>query len=85
MKDPIDDFLDKVFGDDDEQNPCVLRNPDCDFTEKVLEYIFFEWEADVIHYDHGIQNKVMDVIESMKGKDNVPNTAAKIAMEVLPI
>lgn len=84
MKDPIDDFLEKVFGPDDD-NPCVIRNPGCDFTEKVLDYIFFEWEVDVIHYDHKIQNKVMDMIESMKRKENVPNTASRIAMEVLPI
>lgn len=84
MKDPIDEFLEEVFGPDDD-NPCVLRNPGCKFTENVIDYLFFEWEVDVIQYDHEIQNKAMDVIDSMKGSDNAPNTAAKIAMEVLPI
>jgi hypothetical protein len=77
-------FLEKVFGPDD-TNPCVIRNPGCKFTEKVLDYIYFEWEVEVTQYPHEVQNKAMDMIDAMKGKINVPNTAAKIAMEVLPL
>lgn len=77
-------FLEKVFGPDD-TNPCVIRNPGCRFTEKVLDYIFFEWEVEVTQYPHEVQNKVMDMIDAMKGNNNVPNIAAKIAMEVLPL
>lgn len=77
-------FLEKVFGPDD-TNPCVIRNPGCKFTEKVLDYIFFEWEVEVTQYPHEVQNKAMDMIDAMKGKNNVPNTASKIAMEVLPL
>lgn len=85
MKDPIDSFLEDVFGPDDD-NPCVVRNPGCKFTEKVLDYIFFEWEVEMTQYDHGIQNKAMDMIdEAIKAGNNVPNTASRIAMEVLPL
>jgi hypothetical protein len=77
-------FLEKVFGPDD-TNPCVIRNPGCKFTEKVLDYIFWEWEVEVTQYNHEVQNKVMDMIDAMKGKNNIPNTASKIAMEVLPL
>jgi hypothetical protein len=77
-------FLEDVFGPDD-TNPRVIRNPGCKITEKVLEYIFREWEVDVIHYPHDIQNKAMDMIDLMKGKNNIPNIASTIAMEILPI
>jgi hypothetical protein len=55
-------FLEKVFGPDD-TNPCVIRNPGCKFTEKVLDYIFFEWEVEVTQYPHEVQNKAMDMID----------------------
>lgn len=77
-------FIEDIFGPDD-TNPCVVRNPGCKFTEKVLDYIFFEWEVEVTQYNHDIQNKVMDMIDAVKGKNNVPNTAAVIAMEILPL
>ena len=78
-------FLDEVFGPDD-TNPCVIRNPGCKFTEKVLDYLFFEWMVDLINYSHDIQSKAMDLIDAIKKSgQNVPNTAAQIAMEILPI
>lgn len=77
-------FLEEVFGPPD-TNPCVIRNPGCRFTEKVLDYIFWEWEVEVTQYTHEVQNKVMDMIDAMKGNSNIPNIAAKIAMEVLPL
>jgi hypothetical protein len=82
--DGVNRFLDEAFGPDD-TNPCVIRNPGCKFTEKVLDYIFWEWEVEVTQYPHEVQNKVMDMIDFMKGKNNIPNTASKIAMEVLPL
>jgi hypothetical protein len=81
----MDDFLREIFGEDD-TNPCVIRNPGCKFTERVLDYIFLEWEVEVIQYPHEIQNKVMDAIDQAKEQGvNVPNTAAKISMEILPL
>lgn len=78
-------FLEKVFGPED-TNPCVIRNTECKFTDKVLDYICHEWMVDVIHYSHEVQHKAMDMIDFMKAKgENVPNTASKIAMEVLPL
>lgn len=77
-------FIEEVFGPDD-TNPCVIRNPGCKFTEKVLDYLEWEWEVEAIHCPHEVQNKIMDMIDAMKGKNNIPNTASKIAMEVVPI
>lgn len=77
-------FLESVFGPDSGE-PAVYRNPGCKFTEKVLDYLWMEWELEITHYPNSIQNRAMDVIDRMKGKDNVPNTAATISMEVLPL
>ncbi len=78
-------FLEKALRRWKDTNPCVIRNPGCKFTEKVLDYIQFEWEVEVTHCSHEVQNKIMDVIDAMKGNNNIPNTASKIAMEVIPI
>jgi hypothetical protein len=82
----MDDFLREVFGEDNETNPCIIRNPGCRFSEMVLDYILLEWEVEPTQYPHTIQNKIMDAIDLAK-KDgmNVPNTAAKISMEILPL
>lgn len=78
-------FLEDVFGPDD-TNPCVIRNSGCKFTEKVLDYLFFEWMVDLINYSHDIQNNAMDLIDAMKASgQNMSNTASQIAMEILPI
>lgn len=83
--DEVDSFLEDVFGPDD-HNPCVIRNPGCKFTEKVLDYLFFEWMVDLTNYSEDIQNNAMDLIDAMKAsQQNVPNTASQIAMEILPI
>lgn len=82
--DDHDDFFAEIFGPP-ETDPCIIRNPGCKFTEKVLDYILYEWEVEVTQYSHEIQNKVMDMIDLMKGKNNVPNAAATIAMEILPL
>jgi hypothetical protein len=78
-------FLEGIFGPPSEE-PAVIRNKGCKFTEKVIDYLFFEWELDVIHYSHDIQNKIMDMLDVMKERgESVPNTAARISMEVIPI
>jgi hypothetical protein len=79
------DVFEEIFGDYEESEPCVIRRTGCKFTEKVLDYLLYEWEVDVLHYPHEIQDKIMDVLDITAGKDNVPNVAAKIAMEVLPL
>lgn len=78
-------FLEDVFGPED-TDPCVIRNPGCKFTEKVLDYLFYEWEVEVTHYPEEIQTTIMDVLDDMKASgQNVPNTASKIAMEIIPL
>lgn len=80
-------FLDKIFGKEEEETePTALRNQGCKFTDKVIEYLYREWEVDLIQYSHEIQNKAIDMIDLMKEHGaNVPNTAGKIAYEILPI
>lgn len=81
----MDDFLEKIFGPE-ETDPCVIRNVGCNFTNKVLDYLFLEWEVDLCHYSHDIQNKAMDVLDKMKEEhQNVANVAGRIAMCVIPI
>jgi hypothetical protein len=82
--DEIERFLDKVFGPDDE-NPCVNRGQGCRKTDSILDYIHFEWQVDVIKLPHHVQDKVMDMIEELKGKDCVSNIASKIAIELLQL
>lgn len=78
-------FLDEVFGPEDD-NPSVIRNVGCRFTDQVVDYLFQEWEVDLTHYPHHIQNKAMDVIDKMKNEGQNPvNAAGRIAMTVLPI
>lgn len=78
-------FLEDVFGPED-TDPCVIRNPGCKFTEKVLDYLFYEWEVEVTQYPEEIQTTVMDLLDAMKASgQNVPNIASKIAMEIIPL
>lgn len=57
---------------------------DC-FAEKVFNYIFWEWEVNILQYPEEIQCKAMNALDEMRGEGNIPNAAAKIAMEVLPL
>lgn len=58
----------------------------CIFAESVLNYIRMEWEASLTQFHPEIQGKALVLIELLRGKGcNVPNAAAKIAMEVLPL
>lgn len=83
-EDNIEKFLKKVFGPED-PNPCVNRNQDCEFSDKVIDYIASEWLVEPIDCSHHVQNKIMDMIDSMKGSENVPNAASKIAIEILQL
>lgn len=80
----IERFLRKVFGPDD-PNPVVNRNQGCDFSEKVLDYIASEWLVEPIDCDFHVQDKIMDMIDSMKGIENVPNAAGRIAIQILQL
>lgn len=78
-------FLDKIFNHE-ETEPAALRNVGCKFTDKVVDYLYWEWEIDLVHYSHEIQNKALDLIDFMKEHGaSVPNTAGKIAYEIIPI
>lgn len=81
----IEKFLKSVFERKEENNPALMRNRGCRFTDSVVDYLASEWEIDLVLYPHDIQDKAIDMIDLLKGKENVPNTAARISMEVLPI
>jgi len=80
----MDGFFKDFFGVDDDNDP-ILRNRGCKFTDNVLNYLLYEWEIEVMDYPEEIKSKVMDEIDKGKEKGNVPNTAAQIAMSVIPI
>lgn len=65
---------------------CNEDCPGCKFAESVLNYIRMEWEVSLSQYPPEIQGKALVLIEKLREvRSNVPNAAAKIAMEVLPI
>lgn len=70
-------FLDSVFGPED-TNPCVVRNQGCGFTDAVIDYLYYEWGLDLVCKSRKKQSIAMDIIDDMKGRGNVPNTAVKI-------
>lgn len=80
-------FLEMVFGPQpDETDPAVLRNPGCKFTEKVVDYLYQEWEIDLVDYSHDVQNRAIDMVDMMRARgENIPNTAGKVSMEVIPL
>lgn len=79
-------FLEMVFGPMGDGSPAVERNADCKFTERVLNYLFLEWEVELTDYHPDVQNRAIDVIDMMRARgSNVPTAAAKIAVEVLPL
>lgn len=59
---------------------------ECLFAGAVLKYLHMEWEVSITQYPAEIQGKALALIEVMRTKgNNIPNTAARIAMDVLPI
>lgn len=81
----MDGFFKDFFGVEDDDNDPVLRNKGCRFTDNVLNYLLYEWEIEVMDYPDDIKNRVMDEIERGVKEGNVPNTAAQIAMSIIPI
>lgn len=75
--DKYEKFLDELLGPEDE-NPSVVRNVGCRFTDNVLDYLASEWMVEIVYCSHDVQNKAIDLINELKGKDSVPNVAAKI-------
>lgn len=56
------------------------------FVENIFNYLFMEWEVDISQYPHEIQFKAVELIAKVKNASaNIPNIAAKIAIEVIPI
>lgn len=80
-------FLEMVFGEQPEEtDPVVLRNPQCKFTDTVLNYLHWEWEIELTDYPHDVQNRAIDMVNMMKERGESPsNTANKISMEVVPL
>lgn len=55
-----------------------------EFADRVISYLEEEWEIVLSDYPIHIQTKVLDIIQ--KSKDmNVPNVAAKISFEAIPL
>lgn len=58
---------------------------DPNLEEGVREYLRLEWILDLDDYPHHIQEKALQMISDLKGKESVSNIAGKIAMEVIPL
>jgi len=56
-----------------------------EFAAKVVDYIRMEWEVEVSQFPQKYQDRAFGVIADLKGKNNVPNVAATIVNEVLPL
>lgn len=56
-----------------------------EFAAKVIEYIRLEWEVELSQFPQNFQDEAFRLMGELKGKQNVPNIAATIAMEVLPL
>jgi hypothetical protein len=70
-------FIEDVFKKKPSDAP-FHENPGCKFTEKVMDYLYFEWMIDVTVLSHDQQAIVIDTINSYKGAENVNNTCAYI-------
>lgn len=55
------------------------------FVENILNYLLMEWEIDISEYPHEIRVKTGELIAKVGVSANIPNIAAKIAMEVIPL
>lgn len=71
------------FGEKVEKEFFKEENPM--FAEKVLDYLFLEFEIDIAYFDEELQSKVLHAIEEMRNNENVPNCASRIAYEIVPI
>jgi hypothetical protein len=75
-----ENFLEKILKKDADDDAPFHRNKGCKFTEKVLDYLYFEWSIDVTKLSYGVQNFVMDIICYSRdiSKDNINNTCGCI-------
>lgn len=55
------------------------------FATQVIEYIRLEWQVELSQFSQDYQDKAFRLIAELKGKQNIPNIAATIANEVLPL
>lgn len=53
--------------------------------DKVREYLKMEWTVDLDEMPHEIHESALQIVEKMREKDNIPNIAARIAMEIVPL
>lgn len=84
LNDNYENFLEKILKRDADDDAPFHRNKGCKFTEKVLDYLYFEWNIDVTKLSYGIQNFVMDIICYSRdvSKDNVNNTCSCIVQNL---
>lgn len=54
------------------------------FADRVISYLDEEWEIFLTDYPIQIQTKVLNIIQESKNL-NIPNLAAKIAFEAIPL
>lgn len=50
------------------------------FAAGVLNYVRQEWQLDLFQFPREHQDWALQLIADLKGKENMPNIAAKIAM-----
>lgn len=55
-----------------------------EFADRVISYLEEEWEIVLTDYPIQIQTKVLNIIQESK-KLSVPNLAAKISLEAIPL
>lgn len=56
-----------------------------EFAAKVVDYIRMEWQVELHQFSQKHQDAAFKLVADLKGKQNVPNIAATIANEVLPL
>jgi len=70
--DPNYDYWMDFFGDDG-------------LKTEVREYLIDEWMIDLDRLPHKTRKQADEIISLMRGKDNIPNIASKISMEVVTL
>lgn len=51
-----------------------------EFAARVLNYVKQEWQLDLFQFQKEHQEWALHLVAELKGKESVPNIAAKIAM-----
>jgi hypothetical protein len=52
---------------------------------EVREYLIDEWMIDLDGLPHKTRKQALEIVHLMRGKDNAPNIAGKVAMEVITL